>query len=88
MVKCDETAAMWLLEYGLATMKRFVVVQPFNDVVRFLGLFRQPVTSAHGLTELPGMQTLVATEEPAGFPGRTDKGRPAHGAEHVHDEFA
>jgi len=64
---------MWLLEYGLATMNPFVVVQPFNDVVKFLGSFRQPVASPHGLTELPSMQAFVATKETTGFTGRPDK---------------
>ena len=78
---------MWLLEYGLATMNPVVVVQPFNDVVLFVGSFGQAIASAHRLAKFPSMQAFVPTEEPAGFAGRTDERSPAHGAEHVHDEF-
>ena len=38
-----------------------------NDVVQFLGSFRQSIVSTHDLAEFPSVKALVTSEETSGF---------------------
>ena len=68
-------------------MKFVVVVRPFNDVVQILDSLGQAVAAPHHLTKFPSVEAFMTAQKPTGFAGRSNEGRPTHGAKHAHDEF-
>ena len=58
-----------------------------NDVVQFLGSFRQSVVSTHDLAEFPSVKALVTSQETSGFTRGADERCSVNGTDLMDDEI-
>ena len=58
-----------------------------NDVVQFLGSFRQSVVSTHDLAEFPSVKALVTSEETSSLTRGADERCSVNGTDHMDDEI-